>query len=124
MKKLSFLLIILAVSSHMYGRQSPQLIIPYGHTGIKTSIKYSEDGKYILTTSTDHTAILWDAETGKTLQQLTGHVAPVTCGAFNANTTMMATGGQDYVAINKKNYFPARNYPHEILLVSLIDNCI
>jgi WD40 repeat protein len=40
-------------------------------------VVYSPDGKFLLTGSHDRTARTWDAQTGKEILTLTGHLSPV-----------------------------------------------
>ncbi|MCB9451168.1 MAG: protein kinase [Anaerolineaceae bacterium] len=44
---------------------------------------YSPDERYILTSSTDHTLILWDAQTGEPIHRLVGHTDQVWAGYFS-----------------------------------------
>jgi WD40 repeat protein len=45
----------------------PELVVQTGHSNAINAVAMSEDGKRILTGSTDGTAILWDAQTGQKL---------------------------------------------------------
>lgn len=47
--------------------QQPRLVLPVGHTKPVLSAEYSPDAEKILTTSSDGTAKLWDAGSGKLL---------------------------------------------------------
>src|SRR5258708_12035106 len=53
-----------------------------GHTGDILSVAYAPDGKTIITGSADHTAILWDAQTGWLLHTLQGHTDAVYSVAY------------------------------------------
>jgi WD40 repeat protein/uncharacterized caspase-like protein len=52
--------------------QQPTLMLPIGHTGVVGSAGFSPDGKLALTSSTDNTAKIWNAATGKLLGTLAG----------------------------------------------------
>ena len=79
-----------------------------GHTGGVGSALFSPDGRQILTTgsfwygwvdnpgdaSLDHTARLWNAETGKSIRVLE-HPAPVVSAAFSHSGKQVATGAGD-----------------------------
>src|SRR5687768_11165877 len=48
--------------------QQPRLILPIGHTERVVSAKFSPDSKLAISISTDGTAKLWEAESGKLLK--------------------------------------------------------
>jgi WD40 repeat protein len=77
------------------GRSAEQVRVLSGHRGAATSAVYSRDGKMILVTSLDKTAIIYDAQTGKLERVLRGHTAPVWAGAFSAGGTRVITAGSD-----------------------------
>ncbi|MCU0461212.1 MAG: hypothetical protein MUF36_04245 [Bacteroidales bacterium] len=52
--------------------QTPELILPIGHSDIISDACYSPDGKNIATTSVDRTVKIWNAESGKLLLTLDG----------------------------------------------------
>lgn len=66
-----------------------------GHTDALNSSVYSSDGKWILTSSSDGTARVWDAETAKPLSELRGHAGGVNDAAFSHDKTRVATAGDD-----------------------------
>ena len=43
------------------------LVTYQSHTGAVTSVAFSPDGRYVLTGSADHTARLWESQSGKLL---------------------------------------------------------
>ena len=69
-----------------------------GHGGPILALAYSPDGRRILTGSEDHTAKVWDADTGKELFPLEGHTAPVRSVAFSTNGQLIVTGSWDKTA--------------------------
>ena len=66
-----------------------------GHTGVMTSASYSPDGSRILTTSTDHTARVWDAHSGVQLIPSLEHDDDVVSGVFSNDGRRIATGTED-----------------------------
>ena len=62
------------------------------HQSTVRSLAFSEDGRYLVSTSEDRTAILWDAQTGEKLRILEGHTDAVTCAAVG-NLPETAMGG-------------------------------
>jgi WD40 repeat protein len=77
----------------------PELILPVGHSEAVWSVALSGDGKRLLTGSEDHTAILWDAGTGKPIQTFKGHTAYVLSVALSGDGRRVLTGSSDRTAI-------------------------
>jgi WD40 repeat protein len=68
----------------------PRLVFN-GHTGDISYAAYSPDGRYIVTSSVDHTVRLWDAQTGKEVRQFIGHTDEVLAVAFSPDGKQIAT---------------------------------
>ena len=62
-----------------------------------TGIAVSPDGQTVLSSSADHTLILWDTGTGAEVQRLTGHTAAVTTVVFSPDGSKLYTAGLDGV---------------------------
>ena len=63
------------------------------------SAAFSPDGKRIVTASSDKTARLWDAETGKQIgEPLKGHTASVSSAAFSPDGKRIVTASEDKTA--------------------------
>ena len=69
-----------------------------GHTGFVLSAAFSPDGTRIVTGSGDHTAKVWDAQTGRELLTLKGHTDAVWSAAFSPDGTRIVTGSGDHTA--------------------------
>ena len=54
-----------------------------GHTGRVTAVCFASDERVVCTASTDSTARVWDAATGKETQKLEGHSGEVMSVAFS-----------------------------------------
>lgn len=52
--------------------QEPRLVLPVGHGTSISSAEFSPDGKYVVTSSFDETAKLWDVVSGKLLLDMKG----------------------------------------------------
>jgi WD40 repeat protein len=70
----------------------------HGHADSVLSAAYSPDGRYLVTSSADQTARIWDASTGLEVRQLTGHAGPVNAATFSPDGTQIFTGGDDRTA--------------------------
>jgi WD40 repeat protein len=76
----------------VYGTQEVNRLS--GHTGPIWSINFSPDQEYILSTSEDHTAKLWQRD-GTLLRTFKGHKAGVGEAAFNQDQTRIVTASLD-----------------------------
>ena len=59
------------------------------------SVAFSPDGTRIVSGSKDHSIKLWDAQSGKLLQTLTGHTSAVSSVAFSPDGTRIVSGSMD-----------------------------
>jgi len=75
--------------------QPAPILTLLGHRRSITMICYSSDGKYLATGSTDRTARVWDASTGKLLQTFRGHRGRVTSLCFSPDGNNIVTGSSD-----------------------------
>jgi WD40 repeat protein len=74
--------IILLSSSELIGQEIvPKLVIPSGHSEVSSAI-FNPNGELILTVG-DHSAKIWDAQTGKLLHSLEGLTGRVRYTAFS-----------------------------------------
>ncbi len=76
MKRLLLILLLLLpllyLSSETVYSQTPELILPIGHSDGVIDASYSPDGKKIATASADRTVKIWNAESGRLLLTLDG----------------------------------------------------
>jgi eukaryotic-like serine/threonine-protein kinase len=63
-----------------------------------THAALSSDAKWVLTTSNDKSAQVWDAANGERRSGRMGHLAPVTWGAFSEDNLLVATASEDTTA--------------------------
>ena len=75
--------------------QAPRLMVPIGHTNSITSCAYSKDGKFIVTGSEDKTAKIWDANTGKELQNFAVANDKILSVDFNPNSKTIIACSED-----------------------------
>jgi len=75
--------------------ESAQLMVQLGHSGGVYSVAFSPDGRYVVTSSMDNTAVLWDVQTGWELRRFVGHTQQVRSVAFSPDGRTVLTGGWD-----------------------------
>jgi WD40 repeat protein len=78
-------------------RTNSRLVL-MGHRGDIQYAAYNSDGTKIVTTSTDHTARLWDARTGKQLTAPLQHDDDVLIADFSSDGKRVVTGSEDRTA--------------------------
>ena len=64
-----------------------------GHEDDITTMKYSLDGRFLVTAGQDGTVIIWSTATGEALHQLSGHQGIVNAIAFHPDGQHMVTAG-------------------------------
>ena len=69
-----------------------------GHSDSVRTVRFSPDGRRVLTTSRDGTARLWDVETGQAVVELQGHADVVTDGDFSHDGRLIVTTSFDGTA--------------------------
>jgi WD40 repeat protein len=69
-----------------------------GHSSGVDGVAFSPDGKRLATASWDHTAKVWDVESGKELLTLRGHSNGVYGVAFSPDGKHLATASSDHTA--------------------------
>jgi hypothetical protein len=69
-----------------------------GHTGVVIVAVFSPDGRRIVTGSGDHTARVWDAESGQQIALLQGHSGSVGSASFSPDGRRIVTGSNDTTA--------------------------
>lgn len=69
-----------------------------GDANLVTSVHLSPDGRFIVTTSYDQTAAVWEVSTGKRVSQLRGHTYTVWDAAFSPDGKFVVTASEDKTA--------------------------
>lgn len=91
--KRSIAFIILLLSFRSYS-QSPRLVIPVGHNHDVLTGQYSPDGKKVLTSSVDNSAIIWEANSGRLLATLK-HDQILSSASYNKDGKKIVTTSLD-----------------------------
>jgi len=69
-----------------------------GHEGSITSVRFSPDGRQLVSSSQDGTARVWSIGSGTESRTLDGHSGAVSAVAITADGTRVVTGGRDRTA--------------------------
>ncbi len=94
-KNILFLFFCLILFNKSIHAQTPELVLPVGHTHWITSAEFSPDGKYLLTSSFGETTKIWEVSSGKLLHTLTGHSNYVFSANFSPDGKYVVTAGGD-----------------------------
>ncbi|KZC07174.1 WD repeat, SAM and U-box domain-containing protein 1 [Dufourea novaeangliae] len=65
------------------------------HSSALTCVRFNMNGLYIVSSSLDKTAVIWETRTGKIMATLSGHNRYVACCAFSRDGNLLATGSND-----------------------------
>jgi eukaryotic-like serine/threonine-protein kinase len=75
-----------------------ELMTLRGHSAPVLGVAYSPDGQQLVTASSDTTARVWDAASGRFLFALNGHLGPLRSVAYLPNSQGIVTGSWDNTA--------------------------
>src|SRR5688572_9937792 len=80
--------------------QQPKLIVPIGHTDDILAVDFSPDSKYMVTTSQDKTAAVWETTSGKLLFNIAADNAPFSDIKFSHKGKMLLTVAEEDTTIH------------------------
>ncbi|HEV7734763.1 MAG TPA: TIR domain-containing protein, partial [Candidatus Binatia bacterium] len=78
--------------------ETPRLVLVARHQDEVTDAAFSADGTRVVTASMDHTAQVWDAQTGAAVGAPLRHDDWVMSAAFSADGTLVVTASNDHTA--------------------------
>ncbi|MEO6253084.1 MAG: caspase family protein [Ferruginibacter sp.] len=98
----------------LFFAQPPKLVVPMGHTSEIYFAEFSKNGKYVLTTSHDNPAIIWDAKFGKQLYEGSNLNTKTNLSYFSPDGKYMATTSTDsmlclWETISRKQVWAKKN---------------
>ena len=94
--KLRFSILLFFLVSALYTQgQEVKLGLPVGHTGDVNSAEFSPNGKYVVTSSEDGTAKLFEVTTGTLIHSFNDHTAFVLSAKFSRNGAFIVTASRD-----------------------------
>jgi WD40 repeat protein len=102
---------------------SPTVLI--GHTQELKSVAFSPDGKYVLTSSKDHTARLWDIQDKDNIKSciLKHQTEPILAAAFSPDGNFALTGSVDGTArLWDLAFIESLTLPMILLIIKLDQN--
>lgn len=79
--------------------QTPDLVLPVGHTSSVSTAAYSPDGKYVVSASWDNTVMIWLSPEGRLLHELKGHKGSLTSASYSNDGKLIVTTSKDSTAI-------------------------
>jgi WD40 repeat protein/uncharacterized caspase-like protein len=92
------LLLLFLINSFSVLAQQPKLMFPTGNNGAINSSAFSADSKYVITSSNDEAAHIWEVSSGREVHILKGHTGSVTSASFSSNSKMAVTSSYDKTA--------------------------
>ncbi|MFN5169963.1 MAG: caspase family protein [Cyclobacteriaceae bacterium] len=102
MNKLTLLSVLVSLMLYSCGERQvtndalkPNLVLPIGHTLVIWTARFSPNNQYVVTSSTDGTAKLWDAGSGRLLKSFIGHSAAVVSAEFSPDGKKIVTASAD-----------------------------
>lgn len=93
--KKNILLILIVLQFKVAFNQNEEVVFPIKHSFSITSLKYFNNKKYIVTTSSDCTIKLWLANQNVLLKTYTGHTNIVNCADFSEKNDLIVSGSND-----------------------------
>jgi WD40 repeat protein/class 3 adenylate cyclase len=73
-------------------------VIHHAHSGSIFTIRFSHDGRLLITGGADKMVRIWDVATGEAIAVLTGHAGAVTDASFSSDGKLIVTASQDGTA--------------------------
>jgi WD40 repeat protein len=91
----ALIFLLLITLAYKLPAQELETVIQKGHELSVLSVAVSPDSNYVVTTSRDKSAKLWDVRNGREVRSFLGHQASVTSAAFSPDGKILLTGSND-----------------------------
>jgi WD40 repeat protein len=85
--------------AQLWNIESRSQVLRYSPHGVVAGAAISPDGRLVATGSWDHSAKIWDAQTGRALRKLVGHAAPINSVEFSSDGAELLTASDDGTAV-------------------------
>ncbi len=100
LRTLSAAFLVLGCHGLPAGAQAPEIYMQLGYKtgsefGMEKQVVFSSDGGLLAAVSGDNLIRVWDTESGRELQTLTGHEGAIDCLAFVPGSRRILSGGHD-----------------------------
>jgi WD40 repeat protein len=83
---------ILFLSSRVVYAEKAEIFVQMGHTNWVYAVAFSPDGRYVISSSGDHTLKLWEISTSRVIRTYKGHADFVTSVAFSPDGRYAVSG--------------------------------
>ncbi|MEO9854095.1 MAG: caspase family protein [Reichenbachiella sp.] len=87
--------LVICIFYFQISAQDTKLIIRQGHTDAISMVKYSRDGKYIYSASSDKSIKMWDVRTGIDINTFNAHTSGINCIELSKNGKHLISGDQE-----------------------------
>ena len=99
MRSIFFLLFLLFSQTVSFSQYPLETVIQRGHSDLITVLKFSDDGKYLLTGSDDQTLKLWDVKSAREIRTFTGHASKISDADFSVSEKIIISAGSSAAEI-------------------------
>ena len=81
----------LAAQAQAQSSETPTVVVSSDHSSIINAIVYSPDGRWLASASSDSSIKIWEADSGRLLRTLNGHIGDASALAISLDGKLMAS---------------------------------